>query len=59
LGKKKQEMWLADKLGEDNNVVSGEKGRENTVTKLSGSKIKQVDRFIYMGSVVEKKSDTE
>jgi hypothetical protein len=49
-------LQLADKLGEDSNVKVVEKGRKNTITKISRSKIKQVNRFTYLGSVVEKNS---
>jgi hypothetical protein len=42
--KKKQELWLADKLGEDSNVNAAENRGKNTIMKMSTSKIKQVDR---------------
>jgi hypothetical protein len=54
LGKKKQVLQLTDKHGEDGNDKAVEKGRKNITVKISGCKIKQVDRFIYLGSVVEK-----
>jgi hypothetical protein len=58
LEKRKQELRLADKLGEESNVKAVKKGR-NTVMKISRSKIKQVNRFTYLGSVVGKNGEIQ
>jgi uncharacterized protein (UPF0248 family) len=59
LGKRKQDLWLTDKSAEDSNVTAAKKGRKNTLMKIRGSDIKQVDRFTYLGRMVEKNSNIE
>jgi hypothetical protein len=59
LGKRKQELRLADKLGKDSYIKAVKKRRKNTIMKICGSKIKQADRFTYLGSVKEKNGEIQ
>jgi hypothetical protein len=49
LGKRKQKLQLADKLGEEINI---ENERKNTIMKISRREIKQVNSFNYLCSDV-------
>jgi hypothetical protein len=46
LGKRKQELWLADKLGEDSVVKAVQKARKNSIMKISRHEI-ETSRQIY------------
>jgi uncharacterized iron-regulated protein len=59
LGKRKQELQLADKLGEDSNVNAVKKVRKNKTMKINRSKIKQVHIFTYLGSMVQKNDEIQ
>jgi hypothetical protein len=58
LDKGKQELRLADKLGEDSNCKAVE-NRRKTLMKVCESEIKQVNRFTCPGSAVEKNGEIQ
>jgi hypothetical protein len=53
LGKRKKELWLADKIGGDRNIKAVKKGGKTTIMKIRGKDLKQVDRFTSLRSVAE------
>jgi hypothetical protein len=57
VGKSKQGMHTGNKSRGDSNVKTLKKWRKKpTVVNINGKKIKEVDKFVYLGSVVEKTS---
>jgi hypothetical protein len=52
LGKSNQGIWTGNKPREDSNFETLEKWRKNTVVKINGKEIKEVDKFFCLGNVV-------
>jgi hypothetical protein len=50
---------LQKKFGKNSNGKTIKEGRKNTIMEINERQMKQVDRFTYLGSVVEKNGEIQ